>query len=127
MVIAVIAVRMVQVRADEVIEMIAVGHGLMAAACPVRVRLLVVGACMARRARVRVLLADREHVLIEVIAVRMMQVSIVQVIDVVLMTQRLMSTSLPMNMGVRFMCLVVVHRLASFPSMLASSSGDGSK
>ena len=91
MVIAVIAVRVVQVRADEVIEMIAVRHGLVAAACPVHVRLLVIGARVARRARVGVLLADREHMLIAVVAVRMMQVSIVQVIDVVSVPQRLMS------------------------------------
>jgi hypothetical protein len=121
-VIAVIAVRMVQVRADEVIEMIAVRHRRVAAARPVHVRRLVIGARMARRARVGVLLADREHVLIEVVAVRMMQVSVVQVIDVVSVPQRLMSTSLPVNVGVRFVSAVVMHRLASFPAMPASSS-----
>jgi hypothetical protein len=82
-VVAVVAVRVVQVAADEVIGVVAVGHGLVAAAGAVLVGLVVAVAGVGRRAGGRVGGADRQAVLLDAAAVGVVQVAVVQVIDVV--------------------------------------------
>ncbi len=58
MVVAVIAVRMMQVTVDEVVDMVAVRHGLMTATRAVNVTGLVTRAAMLRGAAGRVLATD---------------------------------------------------------------------
>jgi hypothetical protein len=58
--------------ADEIVDMVAVRHGLVAAVVAVRVGGLVTVAAMIRRAAVRAPGVDLQHVLVDVVAVRVM-------------------------------------------------------
>ncbi len=82
MIVAVVAVRMVQVAVDEVVHVVAVWHGFVAAARAV----LVVGgvglAVVVRSACVRVLRADLDRMLVVVPLVGVMEVAVVQIVDV---------------------------------------------
>ena len=78
-VVAVIAVRVVQVPVNQVIDVIPVGHGVVAAARSV----LMPGLVSRRRcASVRVLLVDRDPVLIDVVLMGMVQMPVVEKISV---------------------------------------------
>jgi hypothetical protein len=84
-IVAVVAVRVVQVAVDEVVDVIAMRHRLVPAARPVLMPRLVPLAAMLGCAAVGVLVRHLDHVLVDVIVVRMMQVTVVQVVDVILM------------------------------------------
>ncbi|MDB5785387.1 MAG: hypothetical protein JWQ50_5302 [Caballeronia mineralivorans] len=99
MVVAVIAVRMVQVAVDEIVDVIPVRHRFMAAPWSVNVARLVTAA--ARRAFVRIFGAHFELMLVYMIAVRMMQMTVMQIINVIVVLDRSMST-------VRAMLVVVL-------------------
>jgi hypothetical protein len=81
-VVAVLAVRVVEVIADQVVDMIAVGHLLVPARRAMPVRGLVLAAVVLRGAADGVGVVDLQDVLVDVIAVRMVQVSVMQVVDV---------------------------------------------
>ncbi|WP_277043388.1 hypothetical protein [Caballeronia mineralivorans] len=98
-VVAVIAVRMVQVAVDEIVDVIPVRHRFMAAPWSVNVARLVTAA--ARRAFVRIFGAHFELMLVYMIAVRMMQMTVMQIINVIVVLDRSMST-------VRAMLVVVL-------------------
>src|SRR5688572_3982471 len=74
-VVAVVAVRVVQVAVHKVVHMVAVGDRLVTAAGAVLVARLMSAAVMARRTGVRVDRADGEDVLVHMVAVHIMQVS----------------------------------------------------
>lgn len=76
-------VRMVQVAADQVIDMGSMRHGFVAAARAVDMPRLMAFARVARGADAGVVRADLDDVLIEVIAMRRVQVAVVQVVDMV--------------------------------------------
>jgi hypothetical protein len=82
-VVAVIAVRMMQVPVDEIVDVVAVRHRLVPAAGAVLVARLMPLAPVLGRAAVGVLGRDLDDVLVDVVAVRMVQVSVVQVVDVI--------------------------------------------
>jgi hypothetical protein len=79
-VVAVVVVRMMQMTVVQVVDVIPVGHGFVAAAGAMHV----VRRVAARRARVAVgmLGVDLDHVLVDVVFVRVMEVAVVQVVDV---------------------------------------------
>ncbi|OJU27739.1 MAG: hypothetical protein BGN89_09950 [Alphaproteobacteria bacterium 64-6] len=83
MVVAVITVRMVQVAFDEVVNMITMRHGFVSAAGPMHMIRCVPGAAMVRRAPVGILVRDFDHVLIDVVAVHVMKMPVVQVVHVI--------------------------------------------
>lgn len=79
MVVAVILVRPVQPPADQVVDVIAVGHCLMSAPSAVVMRLIAgPGAGVAGW----MLLVHGDYVLIDVVAVRVMQMAVMEVVDV---------------------------------------------
>lgn len=80
--VAMTVVRMVQVAIHEVIDMIAMRHGLVAAAGAVHVVGWMAAASVAGGARCRIRCIDGNHVLVDMVAVRVVQVAIVQVVDV---------------------------------------------
>lgn len=80
-VVAVPAVGMVQVASDQVVEVVAVGDRLVAAALAMTVDGVVRAARVLRRAVPRVPAVDGEPVLVHVIAMMMVQVTVVQVVD----------------------------------------------
>jgi hypothetical protein len=82
-VVAVLAVLMVQVAVHQVVDVTRVRNGLVPAVVAVLMLGLVTPAAMVGRAAIRMRVVDLEHVLVDVIAVRMVQVAVVHVIDVV--------------------------------------------
>jgi hypothetical protein len=82
-VVAMVAMRVVQPAIDEVVDVVAMRHGFMPAAGTVDVACFVSTAVLTRRAAVRVRLADLDDVLLDMVAVGVMQVAIVQVVHVV--------------------------------------------
>lgn len=77
MIITVVAMHMVQPTVDQVVEMVAMGHDGMAAA------MMAATGTSDRLAHDGIGRADFNHVLIVMIGVRVMQVTIVQIVDVV--------------------------------------------
>lgn len=82
MVVAVVAVRVVQMTINEVVGVVAMRYGFVSAAGAVYMSRFVAVAVMIWGADVRVGGADGDAVFIDVVAVRVVQVAIVQVIDV---------------------------------------------
>ena len=97
MVIAMIAVRMMQTAPDRIIEMIAVRHRLVPASCAVRV---ISGAGGLRGMAVRMRSIDRDHVLVHVVAMLVVKMAIVEIIDVIVVTHRNMTTAIAVDMRV---------------------------
>ena len=92
-----IAVRMMQAAPDRIIEMIAVRHRLVPAPCAVRV---IRGAGDRRGMAVRMRSIDRDHVLVHVVAMLVVKMAIVEIVDVIVMPHRNMTTAIAMDMRV---------------------------
>ena len=86
MIVAVVAVRMVQVSAHQIIHVVAVRRALVPAIGAMGVLAAVRFAVMFRRAVVRVRVTYRNEVFVNVIAVDMMQMAIMKIVDMPLMT-----------------------------------------
>ncbi len=84
MVIAVAVVRVVQVIADAVVDVVAVGHALVAAVGTMNMIALVRHAGVRRGAEARVVAAHGEGVLVGVVAVDEVEMSVVEVVGVIL-------------------------------------------
>jgi hypothetical protein len=82
-IVAVVAVRVVQMAVDQIVDVVAVRHRLVAATRPVLVPRLVAGAAVIGRAAVGIAGRHLDDVLVDVIAVGMVQVAVVQIVDVV--------------------------------------------
>lgn len=83
MIVAVIAMRMMEVVGDEVVDVIPMRHSLVAALRSVLMRLVVAPASMVGRAVIGVIAANVEAVLLDTIRCLVVQVAIVQVINVI--------------------------------------------
>ena len=82
MVVAVLAMRVMQVVANAVIDVIAVRNRFVAAAGAVDMTRLMAAAAVVGGAPVGVVRGHVDHVLVDMIAMRVMQVAIVQIIGV---------------------------------------------
>jgi hypothetical protein len=78
-----VAVRVMEVVAHEVVDVVAMGHRLVPAALAVGVIGVVVVTGMLGGAAFGMLGIDLEHVLVDVILVRVMQLAVVQVVHVI--------------------------------------------
>ncbi len=106
-IVAVVAVRMMQVAVHEVIDMVAVRDRLVAAAGAVDVRGVVAGA--RRGVAVGILRTDLDDVLIDVPVVRMMQMPVVQVINVPVVLHRGVAAASAVRVVVVGMDFAVAH------------------
>ncbi len=102
-VIAVIAMWMVQMAVDEVVDMIAVRHRFVAAARSMDVTRFMSRASVVGRAAVRIRLADLNDMFVYMVAVGMMQVAVMQIVDMIAMADRRMATTGAVLMVVVFM------------------------
>jgi hypothetical protein len=82
-VVAVIAVRVMQVPIHKVVDMVAMRDGLMPAPGPVHVTGLMPCAAVLGRAPVGIARRHFDRVLVDMVPMRMVQVPIVQVVDVI--------------------------------------------
>lgn len=78
-----VAVRVVQVAIDQVVDVIAMGHRFVAAARAVDVATLMAAAAMVGRAGYWVLLVHRQGVFFNTMAGRVVQVAVVEIVDVI--------------------------------------------
>ena len=107
MVVAVVAVRMVQVPVYQVINMIAVGNGLVPAARTVPVARFVTAAGVVRRTAVRVFIADLQHMFVNVVAVGVVKVSVVKIINMIAVANRGVAAVFAVNVVVIVVMLKV--------------------
>jgi hypothetical protein len=107
MVIAMVAMRMVQVVSHEIINMVAMRYRFVAAAGSVNVPGFMFSAHVSLRANGRPAVVDLKFVLVNMIAMRVVQVSIMQVADMLIMADCLVAaagTMLVIVVGMCFMC-----------------------
>jgi hypothetical protein len=108
-IVTVVAVHVMQVSVDEIIDVVAMGHRLVSASGAVGVSALRIG-----RAARGVSGADSNHMLVDVISVHVMQMTVVQIIDMPVMPDGGMSAVRAMLMGVVGMMLLVTFGHGSF-------------
>jgi len=99
-VVAVVAVRMVEVPVDQIVDVIAMRDGLVAATGAMVVRGVVTGALVRGSACSRIGGRDLDHVLVDVIAVHVVQVTVVQVVDVAVVPHGRVTATGAMNVCV---------------------------
>ena len=100
MVVAVIPVRVMQVPAHEVAQVIAVRHRLVATALAVHVIARVVLAAVPTFAVVRIFGPDLDRAVVDVIVVQMVQVAAVYVVHVLAVANRGMAAAFAVNVAV---------------------------
>jgi hypothetical protein len=109
-IVAVIAVRMVQMAVHEVVDVVAVRHRFVAAAGAMDVTLRMAAAVVLGRTVGRVLLGHIDGVLLHLASFRVVQVAVVQIIDVVAVLDRGVAAAFAVVVIVIVMMLT--HRLA---------------
>lgn len=105
MIITVAVVHVMKMAIDEVIDMVAVRHGRMTASRPMDMCGIVLGALMVGRAVRRIRSVDGDRALVYVVAVSLMKMTVVQIVDVSAMRNRLVA-------AVRAVNVVVVARVS---------------
>ncbi|MEJ1118153.1 hypothetical protein V9K92_06705 [Phyllobacterium sp. CCNWLW109] len=101
MIIAMIAMWMMQMPIHEIINMIPVGYGLVAAARTMHMVSIVARAMMFRCAAIRISSAYLKHVLINMVAMRVMQMAIVKVVHMIAVTNGGVA-------AIRFMLVIMI-------------------
>jgi hypothetical protein len=101
MIIAVIAVRMVQPAVHKIVHVVPMRHGFVSAAWAMLVR-----AVRFRRAAHRICRADLDDMFIDLIAVHVLQMAILQIIDMAIMANRQMSAVRAMQVRVAWMMVL---------------------
>lgn len=121
MVVAVITVRVVQVAVDEIVDMVAVRNGFVPAARTVYMIRIMAAALVIGGAAVWVGFCHRDDMLVNVIAMHVMQMAVVQIIDVAIMQDRQMAAVGAVLMGVvgRVRKRAACHGRFPFPCGLA--------
>jgi hypothetical protein len=105
-IVAVIAVRAVQAAIHEIIRMLAVRHRFVPA---IRAVDMAVGMLRAFLAAVRMLGIDGDHMLVDMVAVRVMKMAVVQIVDVPVMPDRLVAATRPVLMRMIPMRVMFAH------------------
>lgn len=103
MIVAVGAMGMMEVPVDEVVDVVPMRNGLVSATRSMLVTGVVTRAGMIRSAGGGIGRADLEHMLVDVIAVRLMQVAVMQVVHVIAMFDCDVAAAGAVNMGMPFM------------------------
>jgi hypothetical protein len=116
-IIAMIAVRVVQVTVDKIIDVISMRHRLMPAPRAMHMPGLVTAA--AGRALIGIFRAHLDDMLIHVLAVRMMEMAIMQIVDVIAVANGRVATA-----GAMFVVVVrMVRKIAIAHRLLPSQAG----
>jgi hypothetical protein len=96
--------------ADEVVDMVAMRHGLVATSGPVHMPGIVRAARVAGLAARRMRRIDRDHALVDVVVVRVVKMAVVQVIDVSVVLDGTMPAFGAVDMLVSVVNRVRAHR-----------------
>jgi hypothetical protein len=108
-IVAVVRVRVVQMTGDEVVDMVAMRNRLVTTTDAVDVAAVVALAGMLWGTPLGVLDVDLEHVLVDVITVRMMQVALVQVVEMIAVRNGRVAAAGPVLVGMVWVRAVLVH------------------
>jgi hypothetical protein len=119
MVVAMITMGMVQPSIHKVIDMVPVGHGFVPAGRAVRVR-----ADRLRRTLDGIGRVDWDGMLINVTLVRVMQVAIMKIIDMIIVPDRRMPAVATMHVAMVDMMLLGASSHGLFPYFVLGSSGN---
>jgi hypothetical protein len=92
-----IAVRMVQPAIDQIVDMVAMRHGFMAAIRPVPVCRIMAAGAQFRIAAVRIAIVHRDDMLLDAAMLGMLEVAVIEVIDVAVMLDGEMAASGAVN------------------------------
>jgi hypothetical protein len=109
MIIAMIAVRVVQVTTDQVVHVVAVRHSLVPTAWTMHMLLVVTVAGVLRGTAGRVLGRHLENVFVDMVSVNVVQVSIVEKIGVPVMVDGGVATATAVRVVVARMLRAVLH------------------
>lgn len=110
MVVAMAAVRVVQMAIDQIVDMVAMRHGFMAATGPMDMAGGMAGARMVRRASDRIGRRRFDMVFIDMIAVQVMQMPVMQIIDMALVADGGMAAGRAMLVGMLVVMGLVAGR-----------------
>lgn len=119
MVITMRAMGEVQMAGDQIVDMVSVRHGRMPAVRAVAMSGLMPLAAMGRCASSRVLRSDTEPMFIDMVAMRMMKMSVMEIVGVAIMGDGRMPAVRSVLMIVMLMNGMVAHRRTPF------ATGDG--
>ena len=100
MVVAVVAVGVVEMAIDQIVDMVAVGHSFVPAARAMLVRAVVATAAVVWGAGCRIVCIDTQCMFVGVPVVRVMQMTVVQIVDMAIVFHRGMATIGAMGMVV---------------------------
>jgi hypothetical protein len=109
MIVAVVAMRVMEVAVHQVVGVIAVGHGFVTAIRAVLVLGIVRATIVVGRAPVWICCVHRETVIVRVVLVWMVHVTVVQVVGVPIVSDGGMPTARSVHVGVLRRVLVVSH------------------
>jgi hypothetical protein len=123
-IVAVVTVKMVEVIADAIIDMISVGHGLVPTSRTMPMGGIVVATGVTGSAAVRVGACNFDHVLIDMILMRVVQVAIMQIVDVASMAYGGMTAVGAVLMGMVGMGVMGTTRHGLSSSSSSPSSAD---
>lgn len=111
MVVAVTAVRVMEMPVNQIVDVIAMRYRFMPASGAMLMGRVVPGTSMVGRAACRVCAAHFDHMLIDVIAMRLVEMTVVQVVDMIAVLDCNVSATGSVNVGVALVDLVFVrHR-----------------
>jgi hypothetical protein len=113
-IVAMAVVAMMQVAVDDVIDVVSVWNRWMAAAGSVDVVCGMRSAVMTFGTVPRVGWGHGKHVLVDVIAMSMMQMAVVEIIDVAVMLDRRMSAIVAVNVGMPLVNSTLHHVIRSY-------------
>ena len=111
MVIAVVAVRMMQPALDEIVGVVAVRYRIVPTAGAMDMTSLVAFVPKLRRTATRVLVGHFDHMLVDGVTILMVQMAVMQVIDMVAVLQRDVTAGRAVMMGVFGMCEMARHEV----------------
>jgi hypothetical protein len=100
MVVAMVAMRMVQMTVDQIVYMVAVRYRLVTASRPMHMGAVMAAALMAGRAPVGIGRRHLDAMLVDMVAMPMVQVAVMEVVDVVAVTYRRMAAGGTVVVGV---------------------------
>src|ERR1700761_8688805 len=114
MIVAMVAVGVVKVAVDQIVDMVAVRHWLVTTAWAMLVALRMAAAIVVRRAAIGIGSTHSDRVLVELILVRVMQVAVVEVVHVTLVPHRCVAAAGTMLVWMIVMDVVRCHSRLSF-------------
>ena len=125
MVVAVVAVRVMQMAVHQIANVIAVWHGLVAAVRPVDVGFIVAATVVVGRATVRVLVRDLDDMFVYVVLMRMVEVTIVNVINMIAMLHGGVAAVRTMRVRVVFVMGKIAGHMYCFLCLVFAGVFDG--